>query len=70
MVPYGDRRYRPQSCGAEHQGVIPPRNNRVVREFILYDDIGNDRRLDRAGWLTATPAKDVGQRFQAVELAL
>ena len=70
MAPHGDRRYRSQSCRTEYQGVISPGNNRVVREFILNDDVGDNRRPDRAGWLTPTPAKDVRQRFQPTELAL
>ncbi len=49
--------------------MILPRNNRVMREFILNDDIDNNRRPDRARWLTTTPAKHVGQRVQPFELA-
>jgi len=63
MVPYGDRRYRTKSGRAEYQSVIAPRNDRVVREFILHDDVGNDCRPDRAGWLPATPAEHIGQRL-------
>ena len=70
MVPHGDRRYRSQSGGAEYQGVISPGNYCVVRELVLNHDVGDDRRFDRAGRLTATPAKDVGQRLQPTELAL
>jgi hypothetical protein len=69
VVPYDDRRYRAQSCGTEDQSVISPRHNRIVREFVLNDDARDNRRLDRAGWLTPAPAKHVGQGFQPTELA-
>jgi len=68
MVPHGDRRYRAESCGAKDQGAITPRNNCIMREFILHDGIGYYRHLDNAGRLPTAPAKDIGQGFQTTNL--
>jgi len=65
VIPHGDPCHRPESCGSEDQRAIAPGHDGVVRELILYYDIGNHRRADHARRLLAPPAKYISQRLQA-----
>jgi hypothetical protein len=70
MIPHGDRRDRAESGRAEHQGSpISPRNDRVMREFVLNNHVSYHGRV-KSGRLMPAPSQDVRQRFQPTNLCL
>ena len=70
MIPHGDRRDRAESGRAEHQGSpTSPRNDRVMREFVLNNHVSYYGRV-KSGGLMPTPPQDVRQRFQLTNLSL
>jgi hypothetical protein len=67
MIPHGDRRDRAKSRGAEDESApAEPRDDRIVREFVLNDHINDYGRMQAR--LLPTPLQNIGQGFQADQL--
>ena len=61
MIPDGDRRDLAQSARPiDEDQPVSPRNDYVVRKFVLHDDFGYDPGGNLARRLGRSPSNDIG----------